>query len=303
MATSNTTNFDLNIDDVINEGFERCGLSTNSGFDLKTARRSLNILFSEWGNRGIHLWKVKQHQQLLVNGQATYATPTDCSDVLEAFVSSSGAANGTLSTALTSSATSIVLTDGSAFGTSGTIKIQSEYITYTGKSTHTLTGATRGALGSTAVAHSAGLEVQNVSGQGDSDTQDVAITKIDRSAYSALPNKLSKGQPSQYYVRRDVNPTITLYTAPDTTTYTYLKYFYIGRIEDAGAYSNTPDVVYRFLPCMCAGLAYYLAMKKAPAIVQQNKLIYEDELKRALDEDGQRTSTYISPQIFFPEGV
>lgn len=303
MATSNTATFDLNIDEVISEGFERCGLSTNSGFDLKSARRSLNILFSEWGNRGIHLWKVKKQEQILTAGQATYATPTDCSDVLECYVSTSGAANGTLSTALTSGATSVVLTDGTAFASSGTIQIESEFIIYTGKSTHTLTGATRGALGSAAVAHSSGLEVNNFSGQGDSDTQDVAITKIDRSAYSALPNKLSTGQPSQYYIRRDVNPTITLYTAPDANTYKYVKYFYIGRIEDVGAYSNTPDLVYRFLPCMCAGLAYYLAMKKAPAIVQQNKLIYEDELKRALDEDGQRASTFISPQTFYPTGA
>ena len=94
-----------------------------------------------------------------------------------------------------------------------------------------------------------------------------------------------------------------MYQAPDLNTYTTLKYYVIKRIEDAGAYTNDADVAYRFLPCMCAGLAYYLAMKKAPQLVQQNKLIYEDELKRALDEDGQRTSTYITPQSFYPNGV
>ena len=231
MATSGTTSFNLNIDEVIDEGYERCGLSTNAGYDLRSARRSLDLLFAEWGNRGIHLWKVALHEATLVSGQAEYSVATDVSDILEAFVSSTAA-----------SANSV-------------------------------------------------------------NTQDVSLTKIDRSAYAALPNKLALGQPSQYYVERVTTPKIYLYQAPDLNTYTTLKYYVIKRIEDAGAYTNDADVAYRFLPCMCAGLSYYLAMKKAPQLVQQNKLIYEDELKRALDEDGQRTSTYITPQSFYPNGV
>ena len=104
-------------------------------------------------------------------------------------------------------------------------------------------------------------------------------------------------------MNRQTNPTVTLYLTPDASTYTYVKYYYIGRIEDAGAYTNEANVVYRFLPCMCAGLAYYLSMKKAPARTQELRLIYEDELQRALTEDGQRTSTYISPQTFYGDGV
>ena len=88
MATSGTTDFDLSVEEVIQEAYERCGLTTSSGYDLKTARRSLNILFSEWGNRGIHLWKVKLKEQLLTAGTITYTTPDDCADVLEAYVSS-----------------------------------------------------------------------------------------------------------------------------------------------------------------------------------------------------------------------
>jgi hypothetical protein len=231
MATSGTTSFNLNIDEIIDEGYERCGLSTNSGYDLRSARRSLDLLLAEWGNRGIHLWKTELDEVALVSGQAEYSVASDVSDVLEAFVSSTAAASDSAS------------------------------------------------------------------------TQDVSLTKIDRSAYAALPNKLALGQPSQYYVDRQTIPKIYLYQAPDLNTYTTLKYYVIKRIEDAGSYTNDADVAYRFLPCMCAGLAYYLAMKKAPQLVQQNKLIYEDELKRALDEDGQRTSTYITPQSFYPTGV
>ena len=171
-------------------------------------------------------------------------------------------ANGTLSSALTSSATTISLTDASGFASSGTIQIGLEFITYTGKSSNDLTGATRGARGSTAVAHASGVAVQNISGQATADTNDIALTKIDRSAYSALPNKLSTGQPSQYYVDRQTQPTISVYLAPDASTFTTLKYYSINRIEDAGAYTNNPDVPFRFLPCMCSGLAYYLAQKK-----------------------------------------
>ena len=173
MATSGTTVFDLQIDDIIEEAYERCGLRTNSGNDIRSARRSLNLLFSEWGNRGVHLWKVNLNQIIFTAGVATYSVPTQVNDVLEAYISSTGAVNGTLSTALTNSATSIVLTDGSAFASSGTVQIGLEFITYTGKSTNTLTGATRGALGSSAVAHASGVAVQNITGQGTSSTHNI----------------------------------------------------------------------------------------------------------------------------------
>jgi hypothetical protein len=231
MATSGTTAFNLDIDEIIQEGYQRCGVRTNSGYDLKSARTSLNLLFAEWGNRGIHLWKVDLNEVTLGSGQAEYSVASNVSDVLEAFVSS------------------------------------------------TLTASD------------------------NANTQDVALTKIDRSAYSALPNKLSTGQPSQYYVERQITPKIYLYQTPDLNTYTALKFYVIKRIEDAGAYTNQADVAYRFLPCMAAGLGYYLSMKINPQLVQQNKMIYEDELKRALDEDGQRTSTYITPQSFYPQGL
>tara|TARA_R100001460_G_scaffold38123_2_gene72576 strand:- start:1117 stop:1812 length:696 start_codon:yes stop_codon:yes gene_type:complete len=231
MATSGSTGFNLNIDDIIQEGYQRCSITTTSGYDLKSARRSLNLLFSEWGNRGIHLWKVDLNESALVSGQAEYSVASDVSDVLEAFISSTAAASD------------------------------------------------------------------------NANTQDISLTKIDRSAYAALPNKLATGQPSQYYVERQTTPKIYLYQAPNLNTYTTLKFYVLKRIEDAGGYHNDADVVYRFLPCMCAGLAYYLSMKVAPQLVQQNKLIYEDELKRALDEDGQRTSVYLSPQSFYPSGV
>ena len=139
--------------------------------------------------------------------------------------------------------------------------------------------------------------------QNTSSTNDISLTKIDRSAYAALPNKLQTGQPSQYFVDRQTTPQIFLYLAPDASTFTTLKFYSVDRIQDAGIYTNQADVVYRFLPCMCSGLAYFLAMKKAPDRIQTLRLVYEDELQRALTEDGQRTSVYISPQTYFGDGV
>jgi hypothetical protein len=227
MATSGTTSFNLSIDEIVEEAYERIGIRINSGYDIKSARRSLNILFSEWGNRGVHLWKVELDQVALVQGQANYTVNTDVSDILEAYISSTS-------------------------GTPGTT------------------------------------------------TNDLSLSKIDRSTYAALPNKGTQGQPSQYYVDRQTTPVIYLYQTPDLSTYTYLKYYVIKRIEDSGAYTNTADVAYRFIPCMCAGLAYYLAIKRSPQRAELLKLAYEDEMKRALDEDGSRTSLYISPQSYFP---
>ena len=301
MATSGTTSFNLDIDDVIEESYERCGIRNTKGYDLKSSRRSLNLLFSEWGNRGVHLWKVELKSQSLTAGQATYTTPSDCSDVLEAYVSSTGAADTTLATALTVGATSVVLTDASTFSSSGTIQIEEETITYSGKSSNTLTGASRGQFGSTAAAHASGTVVQNSSGAVTTSTNDISLTKIDRSAYAGLPNKGQTGQPSQYYVDRQIRPTISLYLTPDANTYTFLKYYYIQRIQDAGSYTNQTDLPYRFLPCMVSGLAFYLSQKYAPERVQPLKLLYEDELERALQEDGQRTSLYITPFTYFGE--
>lgn len=231
MATSGTTSFNLTIDEAIDEAFHRCGMRPNSGNDMRRARRNLNILFSEWGNRGLHLWKIDLDEVALVAGQAEYSVASDVSDVLEAFISTTGGGSDTAS------------------------------------------------------------------------TQDVSLTKVDRSAYAALPNKLAQGQPSQYYVQRLTTPKIYLYQAPDASTYTYLKYYVVKRIEDVGSYMNTPDVVYRFLPCLVAGLAYYLSFGYAPDRSANLKLAYEDEMKRALDEDGSRTSLYISPQTYFGDGV
>ena len=239
MATSGTTDFNLEIDEIIEEALERAGIGgARTGYHLRSARRSLNILLSEWGNRGIHLWKVKLATVPLVLGQAEYNYandssnfPNDINDVLEAYIR-----NNTTATA----------------------------------------------------------------------PVDTTLTKIDRSTYASLPNKLSQGTPSQYYVQRTTSPSVFLYITPGSSfsgSNYQLKFYYLARIEDVGAYTNTADVVYRFIPCLTSGLAYYLSIKHSPEKTEQLRLFYEDELQRALTEDGQRTSLFISPQTFYGDGV
>ena len=135
-----------------------------------------------------------------------------------------------------------------------------------------------------------------------SSQQDIALTKISRSTYSGISNKLSTGQPTQYYVQRLIDRVnIFVYPTPNSTAASRdMHLYYVKRIQDAGDYTNATDVPYRFVPCMVSGLSFYLAQKSKPELVQQMKLLYEDELNRALIEDGSSTSTHITPQAYYP---
>ncbi len=146
------------------------------------------------------------------------------------------------------------------------------------------------------------LEATYRTNRTQSTQQDTAMTKIDRSTYSALANKLSTGTPTQYYVQRFVDRvTVSVYPVPNSTAASKdMHIYYVKRIDDVGDFTNSGDVPYRFVPCMVSGLAYYLAQKEKPEAVPQMKLIYEDELNRALVEDGSSTSTHITPKAYYP---
>ena len=136
----------------------------------------------------------------------------------------------------------------------------------------------------------------------NSSNVDTPLTKINRSTYQGLSNKTSEGTPSQYFVQRFIDKvTITLYLTPGSSEAgNKLNYYYVKRIQDVGDYTNATDVPYRFVPCMCAGLSYYLSQKKAPQRTQELKLLYEDELQRALTEDGSSSSSFITPKTYYP---
>ena len=237
-TTSGTTIFDKNfaIDEIIEEAYERIGMQGVSGNQLRTARRSLNILFQEWGNRGLHYWQIANNNITLVADQAVYTMFRSTGDG-------------------TSDATAI-------YGVDDILE--------------------------------ASFRNSNI---------DTPLTKINRSQYQALSNKTSTGTPTQYFVQRLIDRvTITLYLTPGSSEAgKFINFYYVKRIQDVGDYTNATDVPYRFVPCMASGLAFYLAQKFKPQMVQQMKMLYEDELQRALSEDGSPSSTYISPKVYYPE--
>ena len=225
-----TADFDLSIDDIAEEAFERCGLQTRSGYDIKTARRSINLMLAEWANRGLNLWTIQKQEKTLP------ATTTELSGSKIYLVQELNSAQQIIDI------TDVVIRDSS----------NNEYST----------------------------------------------TSISRSTYLNYTVKTTSGRPSQYYFERTINPKLFLYPAADTT-YT-LVYYALVRMKDSGAYTNNAEIPFRFLPCLTAGLAYYIAMKKAPDRIQLLKQIYEDEFQRAAAQDGERTSLFLTPKVYLP---
>ena len=218
MAFSGTKTFALDIADTIEEAYELAGLEQRTGYDARTARRSLNLMFAEWANRGLNLWTVTQETKAVTSGTATYTLDSEFVDLLE-----------------------VVLRN--------------------------------------------------------SNNVDFTLTQMSRGEYLRIPNKGNTGQPSQYFFDRQTTPTITLWSTPNAS-YT-LVYYYVRRIQDADALVNTTDAPFRFLPCMAAGLAYYISVKRAPDRIQILKSIYEEEFQRAMSEDANSTPLKLTPNISY----
>jgi hypothetical protein len=232
MATSGTSAFNLDLTEIVEEAFERVGSELRTGYDLKTARRSLNLMFADWANRGINMWTFEQGSQVLAPGTATYNLPEDTVDLLEHVIRT---------------------------------------------------------------------------GAGSASTQaDLTITRISVSTYATIPNKLQQARPIQIWIERLNTPRFTVWPVPDDSqTYT-LVYWRMRRIQDAGNGVNTMDMPFRFIPCMVAGLAYYLALKvpggaeRLPVLKQQ----YDEAWQLASDEDREKASVRFVPrQMFIGSGT
>ena len=219
MATSASTSFDLSIDDIVEEAYERCGMRATSGYQLTSARRSLNILFLDWANRGLNLWTIEQASESLTGNTGSFTLGTDTVNVLSAVIRDSSTGTNT----------------------------------------------------------------------------DITIERISREEYLNVPDKSTQARPSQFYVERTNTPTVYLYPSTDKA-YTFV-YYRIRRIQDAGDYTNTADVNFRFLPCIVSGLAYQLSLKFAPDRVTTLKAIYEEDFARAASEDRDTASVSFVPVL------
>jgi hypothetical protein len=245
MTTSGTASFNLDLNNIVEEAFERCGKELRTGYDLRTARRSLNLLTVEWANRGVNLWTIEQGSIALVENQFVYPLPVDTIDLLE-------------------------------------------HVTRTG------------------------------TGQNQ---QDLTITRISVSTYATIPNKNATGRPIQVWVDRQsgatyppngrpagTNPTtgvdhpqIYVWPAPDQSNYYTFVYWRLRRIQDAGNGVQTQDIPFRFLNCMIAGLAYYLAQKISPEMIPALKVQYDEQWKYATEEDRDKSAVRFVPRRYFIE--
>lgn len=214
MTTSGSRDFNLDVAEIIEEAYERCGLEVRTGYDARTARRSLNLMLADWANRGLNLWTMVEASIPMVAGDASYVLANDVVDILDVVIRSQGT--------------------------------------------------------------------------------DYEVERISRTEYFTLPNKTTTGRPSQFFLERTIVPTLYLWATPDNST-DVLRYYYIRRMQDADTLTNTTDIPFRFLPCMVAGLAYYLAMKRAPERLPILKSVYDEEFQRAADEDIDRVPLKLVP--------
>jgi hypothetical protein len=208
----------MTIREIIEEAWERVGVEPRSGYQFRTARRSLNLLLQEWSNRGLNMWTIEDETLPFVVGTATYTLATDTVDLIEA--------------------------------------------------------AVRDAAG-----------------------QELSISRISVDTYSKIPNKTTQGRPNQYFIRRLIgDPTITLWPVPD---YAYtLAYWRLRRMTEAGTDAAlSPDIPFRFIPALIAGIAYYLSLKTpgAEQRVVLLKQVYEESFTFAIQEDRERASLMIVP--------
>ena len=216
MTTSGSRDFNLDVGEIIEEAYERCGLEVRTGYDARTARRSLNLMFAEWANRGLNLWTVTQATTTVTQGTSTYTLAADVVDILEM----------------------VLRRDGT----------------------------------------------------------DYEVERISRGEYLTFPDKTTQGRPSQFYFNRQIQPIITLWQTPENST-DQLVYYYVRRLEDADTLVNTTDMPFRFYPCMVAGLAYYIGMKRAPDRLAMLKAVYDEEFQRAADEDRDRVPLKLQPSV------
>tara|TARA_R100000234_G_scaffold113510_1_gene87968 strand:+ start:387 stop:1055 length:669 start_codon:yes stop_codon:yes gene_type:complete len=214
MATSGSTDFELDVSDYIEEAFERCGLEVRTGYDLKTARRSLNLMLAEWSNRGLNQWTIVERTQTVTDGTSAYSLGTDVIDILSAVVRRS--------------------------------------------------------------------------------STDFALERISRDAYQSIPTKSTEGRPSQFFLDRQITPSLKVWPTPENST-DVIYYNALTRMDDADSAINTMEVPFRFYPCLAAGLAYYISMKRAPDRIQLLKAVYEEEFERAMTEDRDRASYNVVP--------
>ena len=289
MATSGSKDFELDVSDYVEEAFERCGLDVRTGYDLKTARRSMNLLLADWANRGLNQWTIKQTSVTVAADIIEYPagaltmTVGSSSSFTVAETITGGTSAATASITNLPSGTSMAITIPTGTFTSG----------------ETLTGGTSGATTTLSAAvdlSDAQATIDILSLVVKRDDNSYSAGRLSRDGFLTIPNKTQTGRPSQFFLDRQITPNLKIWPAPENST-DILIFDRLTRMDDADDYTNSLGVPFRFYPALAAGLAYYIALKRAPDRIQLLKPLYEEEMDRAMVEDRDRASFNIVPSL------
>jgi hypothetical protein len=305
--TSGSTGFNLDLTELVEEAFERVGSELRTGYDLKTARRSLNLLFADWANRGINMWTFEQGTINLVQGQNTYALPGDTVDLLEHVIrTQANNASTQADLTITRISVSTYATLPNKLQQARPIQVWMQRLDGQRSLTTTLSGAISATTDTITVADATGLPstgfivVDNETIQYGYITDNVLYNCF-RGQNNSTAAAHSTGA-SVYWARL---PAVTVWPTPDGSQPYQFVYWRMRRVQDAGGGVNVMDVPFRFVPCMTAGLAYYLSLKVPGGLerLQVLKAQYDEAWETAAGEDQEKASVRFVPRQMFIGGI
>ena len=307
MTTTGTTAFNMEFTELAEEAWERAGREMRTGYDLRTARRSLNLMTIEWANRGINMWTIDTGTITLTQGLNTYALPTDTIDLLDHVIRTQA------NNASTQSDLSITRISVSTYATIPNKLVQGRpiqvWIQRLSGEVNPTTAVLDGAITSTATT----ITLSSVLGLAGSGfirlgTEDIYYTYISGNVLGGVfrgqNNTTAAAQTDGTAVFVPQLPAVTVWPTPDGSQTYQFVYYRMRRIQDTGAGIQTADMNFRFLPCVVAGLAYYIAMKvpELQGRLDMLKRVYDEQYTLAAQEDREKATLRLVPRIAFIGG-
>jgi hypothetical protein len=304
MTTTGTTLFNMDFTEIAEEAWERAGREMRSGYDLRTARRSMNLMTVEWQNKGINMWTMEQGIINLTPGLATYALPTDTIDLLE-HVIRTGSNTASTQADLTISRISV-----STYATIPNKLSQARPIQVWIQRLSGETNPTNSVLVGAITATDTTITLSTVVGLAGSGfmrlgSEDIYYTYVSGNTlggvYRGQNNTTAAAQADGTAVFVPQLPAVTVWPTPDNTTPYQFVYWRLRRVQDAGAGVETADMNFRFLPCLVAGLAYHIAIKVPELMprIQMLKQIYDETFEIAAGEDREKAPLRLVPRPMF----
>lgn len=305
MTTSSTTAFNLDLNDLIEEAFERCGLELRNGYDFRTARRSLNLLTVEWANRGINLWTVEQGQIVMNTGQATYALPNDTIDLLDQVIRqyNGGPNQSDINISRISESTYSTIPNKLTTGRPIQVWINRQTGQTNSVASTTLNGTIDADDTTITLTSTVGLAV---SGFIKIDNETIAYSNVSGNQLlncaRGQANTTAASHATGTPVYAQNLPSINVWPTPNAGGGYVFVYWRMRRLQDAGTGVTNQDIPFRFIPCMVAGLAYYISIKNpgvSPDRIMMLKTDYEQQFQLAAEEDREKAPIRFVPRTTY----